>query len=472
MSTNPMSSADSTEMFDVVIVGARCAGSPLAVMLAQKGLSVCLVDKARFPSETPSTCAFQSNGIDVLRRIGVLDDVLAAGPYTIASATITSTNHTFGVTLDPAEYGQSLGMRRDTMDAILVDAAIEAGAEVRTGCPVDSVIVENGRAVGVVTRDGEIRARLVVGADGRNSTVAAAVGAAEYLAQPAGRLPTWAFYEGVDPSAGFFFGTVSRGPGLGSSAYLGLPLDGCFLASVNVPMDHASEFLADRYTNFEAELARFRELGDAVRGATRIGPIRVLQKWHSYFRASAGPGWVLVGDAGHFKDYSLGQGQSDAFRHAERLADHIERGLAQGTLDAETRQWWRWRDRDAWQMYLANWFLGEPNLPVGLADGLFSLGARNPDAAQRFARVFNKGVTPLRILTMPQLARLTPGVAARTINDSRHDRMKGLRALLGVVRFCATLLLQHPMSPWGARRYRRASGAVATSPSSPRAGSA
>lgn len=440
-------------VFDVVIVGARCAGAPLAIALAQKGLSVCVVDKARFPSETPSTSAFQSNGIDVLRRIGVLDNVLATGPYTIENATITSTNRMFRVTLDPAEYGQSLGMRRLTMDKILIDGAVDAGAEVRTGCPVDHVIMEDGRAVGVSTRDGEIRAHLVVGADGRSSTVAGSVGASEYCTRRAGRLPTWAFYEGVDPAAGFYFGTVTRGPGRGSSAYLGLPLDGCFLASVNVPMDQSSEFLADRYTNFETELARFPELADALGGATRVGPLRVLQKWHNYFRTSAGPGWVLVGDAGNFKDYSLGQGQSDAFRQAERLADHIERGLAQGTLDAETRRWWRWRDRDAWQMYLANCFLGEPYLPNALADTLFGLGARDVDTARRFAQVFNKGVAPLRILTARQLAGVAPAIVANIAAESRHDRLRSLRALLGMARFAAMLVAQHPASPWGARRY-------------------
>lgn len=452
------------ETFDVVIVGARCAGAPLAVMLARKGLSVCVVDKARFPSETPSTSAFQSNGIDVLRRIGVLDNVLAADPYTIEHATITSTNRTFGVVVDPAEYGRSLGMRRLTMDKILLDAAVEAGAEVRTGCPVDHVILDNGRAVGVATREGQIRARVVVGADGRASTVAASVGAAEYCTRPAGRLPTWAFYEGVDSAAGFYFGTVSRGPGRGSAAYLGLPLDGCFLVSVNVPMDRGAEFLADRYRNFDTELARFPELAEAVRGATRIGPLRVLQKWHNYFRTSAGPGWVLVGDAGHFKDYSLGQGQSDAFRQAERLADHIERGLTHDTVDAETLRWWRWRDRDAWQMYLANCFLGEPYLPNACADALFGLGAHDPGIAQRFARVFNKGVAPLRILTARQLAGLLPRLVTAIITESRHDSLRGLRALLGMAGFAAVLLAQHPDSPWGARRYRRHPSAADAAP--------
>jgi 2-polyprenyl-6-methoxyphenol hydroxylase-like FAD-dependent oxidoreductase len=442
-------------IYDVVIVGARCAGSPLAVMLARKNMSVCLVDKATFPSETPSTSAFQSNGIDVLRRLGILDTVLAAGPYTIENATVTSTASGFAVSLDPAEYGQSLGMRRYTMDEILVEAAIEAGADVRTGCAVEDVIIESGEVVGVRTRDGDIRARLVVGADGRHSTVAKRVAAREYCTRRAGRLPTWAFYKGVDTDSGFFYGTVGRGPGRGSSAYLGLPLDDCFLVSVNVPMDDAQDFLADRYANFDTELERFPQLADAVKNAERVGPIRMLQRWHSYFRVSAGPGWVLVGDAGNFKDYSLGQGQSDAFRQAEQLADRIVRGFQRGNVGTEIRRWWRWRDRDAWQMYLANCFLGEPHLPNALPDALFRLASRDTNSAVRFAGVFNKTVPPLRVLTVWQLMSLAPTTVSAIATEARQDRLVGLRALADFGWFAAMLAIQHPLSPIGAWRYVR-----------------
>lgn len=433
--------------YDVIIVGARCAGSPLAIMLAQQGLSVCVIDKANFPSETPSTSAFQSNGIDVLRRIGVLDRVMAAGPHVIKRATVTSTNTTFSTEIDPATYGTALGMRRSSMDAILVDAARDAGADMYTGCAVTGIVVDDERVVGVSTKQGEFRARLVVGADGRHSTIARAVNAREYGVRPAGRMSTWAFYEGVAPDADFHFGVIGDRELPGSAAYLGLPLDGCFLASVNIPMDQSSEFLTDRYARFDAELHRFSALAATVDGADRIGPIRVLQKWHNYFRTSAGPGWVLVGDAGHFKDYSLGQGHSDAFRQAEQLSAAIARGLDHGgAIDAETRDWWAWRDRDAWQMYWANCLLGEPYLPEALADAAFGLCDRRPDVARHFAGIFNKSVSPLRLLTPIQLAQLAPQVVAGTIKQSRHDRGRGLKSLADVARFSGALVAQHPRS--------------------------
>ncbi|MCP9619147.1 FAD-dependent monooxygenase [Nocardia otitidiscaviarum] len=446
----------SETQFDVVIVGGRCAGATLGAMLARGGLRVCVLDKASFPSETLSTCAFQSNGVEVLRRLGVLEEVLAAGAHVVRRATITSTHQRFTVDLDPDAYGQVLGMRRTTMDAILIDYAARAGAEVRTGCPVEAVIVENGRARGVRTRSGEIRAAVVIGADGRSSTVARSVGAEEYLTRRGGRVPTWSFYEGVAPEHDFFFGAVGQA-GAGSTAFLGLPLDGQFLVTVAPPAGQAREYLADRYAGFDTRLRLFPGLAAAVEGATRVGPIRVLQKWHSYFRVSAGPGWALVGDAGHFKDYSLGQGQSDAFRQAEHLAQRLIDGLSPGgDLDEELAAWWRWRDRDAWQMYWANSLLGEPHLPDGLADALFELAARDDALAMDFARIFNKKVTPLRAAAAPpRLARVAPGVVRSHVGLAPTELSRNAQASAEFLAFSIQLLARHPRTPWS-RRYRRA----------------
>ncbi|WP_282777666.1 hypothetical protein [Nocardia sp. CC201C] len=199
------------------------------------------------------------------------------------------------------------------------------------------------------------------------------------------------------------------------------------------------------------------ELAAAVEGATRVGPIRVLQKWHSYFRASAGPGWALVGDAGHFKDYSLGQGQSDAFRQAEHLAQRLIDGLSPGgDLDEELAAWWRWRDRDAWQMYWANSLLGEPQLPDGSADALFELAARDDALAMDFARIFNKKVTPLRAAAAPpRLARFAPGVPRSHVGLAPAELSRNAQASAEFLAFSIQLLARHPRTPWS-RRYRSA----------------
>lgn len=158
--------------YDAIVVGARCAGSPTAMLLARKRYKVLVVDKATFPSDTMSTHLVHPPGVAALERWGLLDRLVATGcppidtysfdfgPFTISGAP--------GTDEAPVAYGP----RRTVLDKLLVDAASEAGAEVREGFTVEDVVIENGRVTGVrghgkggqnVTE----HARVVVGADGR-----------------------------------------------------------------------------------------------------------------------------------------------------------------------------------------------------------------------------------------------------------------------------------------------------------------
>src|SRR6201995_447989 len=168
--------------FDVVIVGARCAGAPLAAMLARGGLSVCLVDRAQFPSETPSTHLIQPGGVQMLDQLGVLDAVLAAGAVPLDKLTMVIDDVVrIEAMLDEADYLQSsLCVRRVTLDALLVDAASAAGADVRTGLRVTGRITEDGRVTGVVSSAGPTRGELVVGSGGPQAIGDAMGGAREY----------------------------------------------------------------------------------------------------------------------------------------------------------------------------------------------------------------------------------------------------------------------------------------------------
>lgn len=442
--------------FDVIIVGARCAGSPLAKALTDQGLDVCLLDKATFPSDTPSTSALQSNGVDTLRRLGMLDRVMASQPPIMRRATTVSPNTRFTLDLDPDSYGMTLGVTRPILDTALVESAAEAGVDVRPGTPVRGLLADHDRVVGVQTDSGDLHAKLVVGADGRNSIVANHVGAEEYCARRPGRLPVWSIYEGADLNSGFFFGARSR-PGGGTTGFLGTPLDGGrFLATTAVPMDVGPSFLKDRYNNFDAELALFPELAQAVSGAERVGPMHVVQKWHSYFRTSAGPGWVLVGDAGNFKDYSLGQGMSDAIRQAEALAVAIQQGFQTAQIDDQMRHWWRWRDLDAWQMYWTNCLIGEPYLPESIADAIFGPGAKDPHTALRLAGILNKTTPPLTAISKRTYLTATTASLRELASGTTRERSqvtRQLRALASTARFTAELTANHPSGPLGTRRY-------------------
>ncbi|HWC11678.1 MAG TPA: FAD-dependent monooxygenase, partial [Acidimicrobiales bacterium] len=167
------------ERHDVVVVGARCAGAPLATFLARAGLSVALVDRATFPSDTPSTHVFQASGVAVLGRLGVVDRLLAAGaPWLeMAEFRIDDVHARLPWPTRPGDPGPGLCVRRPVLDTILVEAATAAGVAVRTGVRVTGTVDAGGRVAGVTATtapghaagggDGEevrFEAPLVVGA--------------------------------------------------------------------------------------------------------------------------------------------------------------------------------------------------------------------------------------------------------------------------------------------------------------------
>jgi menaquinone-9 beta-reductase len=181
---------------------------------------------------------------------------------------------------------------------------------------------------------------VTVGADGRHSTIAVGTGASEYLVTPPGRIPAWAYVRGVSDTEGRL--RIGRRR---QSCVLGKPTDGgLYVAGIAVDVAKAREFHADRERNFATGLARWPELADLLAGAQRDGPIWVMTDWHGYFRRGAGPGWVLVGDAGHFKDFTPAQGIADALRQATTLAESITAGLDSAAgPDPALHRWWRWR---------------------------------------------------------------------------------------------------------------------------------
>lgn len=421
------------ERFDVVIVGARCAGSPLATALARAGLRVAVLDRANFPSETPSTHVIQPSGVGILERLGVLDEVLAAGAVPLDRLTLVNDDVRIDGHVDRQTFrAPALCVRRVTLDALLVEAAAAAGAHVRTATRMTGLIREGGRVVGVDTTAGVLRATLVVGADGRHSTVAACVGAAEYHVSPPGRMPVWAYYEGVSAGEGRL--RLGR---IGELGYLAGPTDsGLFMAGVATSIDAKDAFLAERERNFTAGVAAWPELADLLAGAKRVGPLRVLTEWHGYFRAASGPGWVLVGDAGHFKDFTPAQGISDALRQAERLGGAIEAGLGGGDLgiDDAMKRWWQWRDDDAYEMH---WFatdIGMPGASSPLITRLMRDIAADKHATTQLMRVLDHQVRPAQLLTTGRLAKAAAGAlrdrpaqipaTAKEIAVSLHEEIR------------------------------------------------
>ncbi len=412
------------DVFDVVIVGARCAGSALAAFLARGGLRVCVVDKATFPQDTPSTHVVQPVGVQILDELGVLPAARRAGARPIDKFTLVNDDVRIDASLDPPNFDAAgLCLRRLVLDAALQDAAVAAGAELRTGLRITGLIADNGRVGGVHTARGPIRATLTVGADGRNSTIADLLGATEYLTTPPGRIPAWAYFSGVmAPEGRLRIGRV------GDVALIACPTDSdLYLAGVAVDVTRQRALRRDREATFRHGLNRWPELADLLAGTQREGPIRVMTKWHGYFRQSAGPGWVLVGDAGHFKDFTPAQGISDAFRQAKRLAGAIvEAGdFAAPGIDAATRRWWTWRDIDAYEMYWLAADMGRPGAASPLVTRLLHDISTDRAAVDALLRVLNHDLAPSRLFTPTRLL----SAAGRCLFDRRTPMWPTVREI-------------------------------------------
>ena len=171
--------------YDVLVVGARCAGAATAMLMARSGLRVLVIDRGRYASDTTSTHALMRGGVMQLHRWGLLPRIVAAGTPAVRSTEFHYGEDVVQVEIRPQHGVEALyAPRRTLLDSTLVDAARAAGAEVRHGCTLAALVRHtDDRVSGAVILDGdgqpvEVTADLVVGADGIGSTVARLAGAA------------------------------------------------------------------------------------------------------------------------------------------------------------------------------------------------------------------------------------------------------------------------------------------------------
>ena len=378
--------------YDVIVVGARCAGSPTAMLLARKGYKVLVVDRATFPSDTVSTHLIHPPGVAALRRWGLLDRLVATGcppidtyafdfgPFTLAGAP--------GTDEAPVAYAP----RRTVLDKLLVDAAREAGAEVREAFVVEEVLFEGGRVTGIRGRGRDRhtvteRARMVVGADGRHSLVARAVRPEQYNEKPPLLCGYYTYWS--DLPMGGRFETYVR-PERGFAAW---PThDGLTLVIAGWPF---AEFEANKQ-DIAGSYLKTLELAPAFAGRVRDARREarfVGTAVPNYFRTPFGPGWALVGDAGYNKDFITAQGIQDAFRDAELCATALDETFS-GTrvFDVAMGNSQSTRDQHVLPMYAFTTQLATLQPPPPDLQHLLGAAHGNQDAMDGFARV-NAGVT-------------------------------------------------------------------------------
>ena len=317
-----------SRVYDVAIVGARCAGASTAMLLARKGYKVLLVDRARFPSDIGQGHYIHMAGPRLLKQWGLLDRIVATGCPPVTSHTY-DTGEVVVSGHDLIANGVAAGYapRRSVLDALLVEAAVAAGAEFRDSFGVDSFIIERGRVAGLRGRDMKSganiaeRAFLTIGADGRNSGLARAVNAQMYDA--AATLNAWfySYWSGV-PVSGLEIYTRS------DQAIIAHPTnDRLTLVGVSWPVAEQHAVQAAMALRFMQATERVPHLADRLRAGKREERFYGATNLPNFLRKPFGQGWALVGDAGCHKDPYMGLGCGDAFRDASFLADSIELGF-------------------------------------------------------------------------------------------------------------------------------------------------
>ena len=398
--------------YDAIVVGARCAGSPAAMLLAREGHKVLLVDRATFPSDTISTHLIHPPGVAALARWGLLDRLVATGcppvrqysfdfgPFAIVGAP--------GASDSPVSYGP----RRTVLDKLLLDAAAAAGATVREGFTVEELIVEDGRVAGIRGRGngGSVteRAHFVVGADGHNSFVARAVGATAYHEKPRLQAGYYSYWSGLSTSGRLEAYDVG---GRGIAAW---PTnDGMTLVIADWPMAEFETNRSDIEAQYMATIARAPGLHQRMRAARREERF-VGAAIPNYFRKPWGPGWALAGDAGYLRDFITAQGISDAFRSAEQVAGALHETFAGGTtFDTAMAEYQAARDRRALPVYEFTCEFAELKPPSDRMKQLLAAMLGNQEAMDGWARMFAGVTSPAEFFSDENIGRIFAAASAR-----------------------------------------------------------
>ncbi len=396
-------------MLDVIVVGARCAGASTGMLLSKAGLRVLLVDKATLPSDTLSTHMIHESGIS---RLGdwephLVAQVRASGCPPIAASTTDLGDFRYSARHWPSNGNvEAFCPRRTVLDPILLDAAVEAGCDVRTDFTFSDVVRDGEHVVGIqgTSRRGEIvteRARFVVGADGRRSAVAKAVSAVEYDSKP---MTTCTYYT-------YWADT-------GIDATIISPREGCAVVAVPTndklavitaifPLAEFASVKSDIEHHYMRALHTSRAVTERMTGARRAERFYGTADLPFYYRTAFGPGWALVGDSGHCKDPILARGITDAFNDADGLSHALVQGLSgSAPLDETMASWARQRDEKSRDLYELTYRLSLLRATSPLMSHVYAAARHNPVVASRFHGVISGALTYREFFTSSDAATL------------------------------------------------------------------
>lgn len=386
---------------DAVVVGARCAGSTLALALAKRGWDVILVDRATFPSETVSTHLIFPNTLARFEELGVLGTLLGAHEVPLLEFRIVGLGQEIAGPFTPiGGFDRCAAPRRSALDKALLDTALTAGAQGRFGERVVGLIgsgsVEDPVA-GVVLESGDrINAKWVFGADGRSSTVAARLGL-EKTRPLSGEVSfLFAYWRGV-PNDGYATSSIRSDAVVNRWAVE----DGVSLLIAWGDREFTRGSKEERQSRYLERLGCFPETIDprVFERAEIVSDLIVAPEplMRGFFRTPTGPGWALLGDACHFKHPGTAQGIADAVEQAIYVSEALSG--ANGSLDAYER----WRDERSSEHY--EWSFTWGRFPRPEAENLFRGWGCEADAAQDLRDSFSRRVEPSEVLSQERLGR-------------------------------------------------------------------
>ena len=392
--------------YDVIVVGARCAGSPTAMLLARKGHKVLLLDRATFPSDTISTHLIHPPGVAALKRWGLLERLVSTGCPPIDTYAFDMGPFVISGSPGSEESPVSYAPRRTVLDKLLIDAADEAGVDIRTGFTVDEVLTEEGVVTGIrghgrggapVTE----RARVVVGADGVHSLIARTVAAEQYNERPQLEAGYYSYWSGLPMHNRF------EAYDRGERIWAVWPTnDDLTLVIVCWPFAEFETNKTDVERHYLEAFERAPAFAERIRAGKREERVFGAAV-PNFFRKPFGPGWALVGDAGYNRDFITAQGISDAFRDAEHCVSAIDESFSGARpFEAAMAAYQSARDRQVLPMYDFTCQFASFAPPAPAMQQLFGAMLGNQQAMDGFARVIAGVTSPAEFFSEENVGRI------------------------------------------------------------------
>jgi flavin-dependent dehydrogenase len=323
--------SESAKNFDVIIVGARVAGSAAAILLARDGRRVLLIDKDGFPSDRLSTHIVLGGGTKALERMGMLEMLERAGGVRFARSRTVGPDFDYsGELVRDGADDRGLCLGRVVMDAAMIDAARSFDlVTFRDRFRFTDLLIEDDAIVGIRGEDAsgvhEFCAPLTIGADGMRSSVAQIaserIDAFRRVDVPCARAYYYAYFEGVSRKnlGDELVAEFESAPGAGNLVCR--CENGLTVAATAFDASEMQTFRTDLASNLRSYLDRSFAVGKILEGATIVGKVFSSGPLNNTYRNPVTDGAILIGDAGLHVDPLFGQGHSMALMSAWIVAE-------------------------------------------------------------------------------------------------------------------------------------------------------